>query len=100
MKEKIAWAKDSLCMKWSAEVRVGLNQYPSHLTAPEGWKWCPCCSIRAVDGGSLARGAAVDQFFGFRDREGDVSVKAFCCYDGEEFLSPAYVASMEGGDHR
>ena len=52
-KEKIAWARDSLCLKWCVEVRTGVNQYPSHLTTPEGWKRCSSSSIGAVEGGVL-----------------------------------------------
>ena len=37
-KEKIAWARDSLCLKWGVEVRAGVNQYSRHLTTLEGWK--------------------------------------------------------------
>jgi len=36
--EKIAWAGESLCLKWWVEVRKGVNQYPNHLTTWEGWK--------------------------------------------------------------
>jgi len=52
-KEKIAWARDSLCLKWCVEVRVGVNQYPSHMTTLEGWKWWPSSSTGAVEGGVL-----------------------------------------------
>ena len=35
-KEKIAWAKDSLCLKWWVVLRAEVNQYPSNLTTLEG----------------------------------------------------------------
>ena len=38
MKEKMAWAMDSLCLKWWVVVWGGGNKYPSHLTTLEGWK--------------------------------------------------------------
>jgi len=53
MKEKIAWARDTLWLKWWVEVRAGVNQYSSHLTTPEGWKRWSSSSIGAVDGGVL-----------------------------------------------
>jgi len=52
-KEKTAWARESLCLKWWVEVRAGVNQYPSHLMRWEGWKNCPPSSIGAVEGGVL-----------------------------------------------
>jgi len=52
-KEKMAWAKDRLCLKWWVEVRAGVNQYPSHLMTLEGWKRRPSSSIGAVEGGVL-----------------------------------------------
>ena len=35
-KEKTAWAKESLYLKWCVGERAGVNQYPSHLTTSEG----------------------------------------------------------------
>jgi len=52
-KEKMAWARDSLCLKWWVVLRVGVNQYPSHLTTLEGWKREPSSSMGAVEGGVL-----------------------------------------------
>jgi len=52
-KEKIAWAKDSLCLKWGVVLRAGVNQYPSHLTTWESWKRWPSSSIGAIPGGDL-----------------------------------------------
>jgi len=52
-KERIAWAKDSLCLKCWVVLRVGVNQYPSHLTTLEGWKRWPSNSMGAVEGGDL-----------------------------------------------
>ena len=49
-KEKIAWARDSRCLKWCVDVRAGVNQYPSHPTTPEGWKRLSSSSIGAVEG--------------------------------------------------
>jgi len=49
-KEKMAWASDSLCLRWWVVVRAGVNQYPSHLTTLEGWKRWPSTSIEAVEG--------------------------------------------------
>jgi len=51
--EKMAWARESLCLKWWVEVRAGVNQYPSHLTMWDGWKNSPSSSIGAVEGGVL-----------------------------------------------
>jgi len=53
IKEKIAWAKDSLCLKWWVVLRAGVNQYPSHLTTLDGWKRCPSRSMGAIEGGDL-----------------------------------------------
>jgi len=50
-KQKIPWARDSLCLKWWVEVRAGVNQYPSHLTTLEGWQRWPSSSIGAAEGG-------------------------------------------------
>ena len=52
-KEKIAWAKASLCLKWWVVLRAGVNQYPSHLTTLDGWKRWPSRSMGANDGGDL-----------------------------------------------
>jgi len=52
-KEKIAWARDSLSLKWWVVERAGVNQYPSHLTTWEGWKRWPSSSKRAFEGGVL-----------------------------------------------
>ena len=52
-KEKMAWTKDSLCLKWWVVLRVGVNQYPSHLTTLEGWKRWPSSSMGAIEGGDL-----------------------------------------------
>jgi len=52
-KEKIAWAKDSLCLKWGVVLRAGVNPYPSHLTTLEGWKRWPSSSMEAIEGGDL-----------------------------------------------
>jgi len=52
-KEKTAWARESLCLKWWVEVRAGVNQYPNHLTTWEGWKKCPSSSMGAIEGGVL-----------------------------------------------
>ena len=53
MKEKIAWAKDSLCLKWWVVLSAGGNQYPSHLTTLEGWKRWPSSAMGAIEGGDL-----------------------------------------------
>jgi len=55
-KEKIAWAKDSQCLKWWVVLRAGVNQYPSHLTTLESWKRCPSSSMGAIEGGDLRLG--------------------------------------------
>jgi len=55
-KEKIAGARDSLCLKWCVKVRAGVNQYPSHLTTPEVWKGWPSSSIGAAEGGVRSLG--------------------------------------------
>jgi len=47
--EKIAWAKDSLCLNWWVVLTAGVNQYPSHLTTLEGWKRWPSSSMRAIE---------------------------------------------------
>jgi len=52
-KEKMAWASESLCLKWWVVVRAGVNQYPNHLTTREGLKRWPSNSIGAVEGGVL-----------------------------------------------
>jgi len=52
-KEEIAWARDSLCLKWWVVLRAGVNQYPSHLTTLEGWKRWPSSSMGAIEGGDL-----------------------------------------------
>jgi len=52
-KEKIAWAKDRLCLKWRVVLRAGGNQYPSHLTTLEGWMRWPSSSMGAIEGGDL-----------------------------------------------
>ena len=52
-KEKIAWAKDSLCLKWWVVLRAGVDPYPSHLTTLEGWKRWPSSSMGAIEGGDL-----------------------------------------------
>ena len=52
-KEKTAWARESLCLKWWVAVRAGVNQYPSHLTTREGWKSCPSSSMGVVEEGVL-----------------------------------------------
>jgi len=44
----MAWATESLGLKWWVEVKAGVNQYPSHLTTREGWKRCPSNSKGAV----------------------------------------------------
>jgi len=44
-KEKIAWANESLCLKWWTVLKAGVNQYPSPLTTWEGWKWWPSSSM-------------------------------------------------------
>ena len=46
--ERIAWARDSLGLKWGVGVRAGVNQYPGQLTTLEGWKRWPSSSIAAV----------------------------------------------------
>jgi len=48
-KEKTAWARDSMSLKWCVEVRAGVTQYSSHLTTLEGWKRCSSSSIGAVE---------------------------------------------------
>ena len=53
-KQKMAWARDSLCLKWCVGERAGVNQYPSHLTTPEGWKSWPASSMEAVTGTRLS----------------------------------------------
>ena len=53
MKERTAWARESLCLKWWVVVLAGVNQYPSHLTTWEGWKGCPSSSMKAVEWGLL-----------------------------------------------
>jgi len=40
-KEKTAWARESLCLKWWVKMRAGVNQYPSHLTTGKGGKTDP-----------------------------------------------------------
>ena len=52
-KEKMAWARDNLCMKWWVVVRAAVNLYPSHFTIFEGWKRWPSSAIGAVEGGVL-----------------------------------------------
>jgi len=52
-KEKIAWARDSLCLMWWVVLRAGVNQYPSLPTTLEGWKRWPCSSMGAMVGGDL-----------------------------------------------
>jgi len=52
-KEKTAWVRDSLCLKWWGVVRAGVNQYPSDLPTVVGWKSCSSRSIGAVEGGVL-----------------------------------------------
>jgi len=52
-KEKIAWARESLCLWWWAVLRVGVNQYPSYLTTWEGRKRWFSSSIGACEGGGL-----------------------------------------------
>jgi len=37
-KENMAWARDSLSLKWWVVVRAGVNQYPGHRTTLVGWK--------------------------------------------------------------
>jgi len=49
MKEKTAWARESLCLKWWEMVGVRVNEYPSHLATWEGWKSCPSSSMGAVE---------------------------------------------------
>jgi len=65
-KEKMAWAKDSLCLKWWEVLGAGVNQYPSHLTTLEGWKRWPSCSRGAIEGGDLSLGVPQwrSSFFG------------------------------------
>jgi len=55
-KEKTAWARESLCLKWCVGERLGVNQYPSHLTTSEGRKRWPSSSIRVEEGGVLRLG--------------------------------------------
>ena len=52
-KEKIAWTKDSLCLKWWVVLRAGVNQYPSYLRTLEGWKRWASSSMGAIVGGDL-----------------------------------------------
>jgi len=52
-KEKIAWARDSLCLKWWEVLRAGVNQYPSDLTTLEGWRRWPSSSMGATEGGTF-----------------------------------------------
>jgi len=52
-KEKTAWARDTRCLKWWVVERAGVNQYPRHLSAPEGWKRWFSSSIGVVEGGVL-----------------------------------------------
>jgi len=52
-KEKMAWARESLCLKWWVVVRAAVNQYPSHLTIWEGWKSYSSSSMGAIEGGVL-----------------------------------------------
>jgi len=40
MQEKLAWASESLCLKWLVVVRAGESQYPSQHTT---WKRCTRC---------------------------------------------------------
>ena len=35
-KDKMARARESLCLKLGVQVRAGVNQYPSHVTTLEG----------------------------------------------------------------
>jgi len=78
MKEKMAWARYSLCLKWCVEVRAGVNQYPSHLMTLERWKRWPFSSIEAVERGVLWLGVGQWISCGFWDREGHAYVPAFC----------------------
>jgi len=49
-KEKMVWARDSLCLKWWVEERAGVNQYPRNLITLEGWKRWPPSLMGAVEG--------------------------------------------------
>ena len=55
-KEKMAWVKDNMCLKWCVVLRAGVNQYPSHLTTLEGWNRWPSSPMRAIEGGDLCLG--------------------------------------------
>ena len=55
-KQKLAWSRESWCLKWWVEVRVGVNQSPSHVTTLEGWKRWLASSIGAAEGGVRGHG--------------------------------------------
>jgi len=57
-KEKIAWASESLCLEWWAMLKVGVNQYPNHLTTSAGWKRWLSSSIRVFEGDVLGLGVS------------------------------------------
>ena len=100
-KNKIAWARHSLCLKWWVVLRAGVNQYPSHLTkrSLEGWKRWPSSSLGATEGGGpLAWSRPMDEF-SLGDREGDAYVPALCGDCIEESLQFADVASVGRGGH-
>jgi len=85
-KEKTAWARESLCLKWCVGEMEGVNQRPSHLTTSEGGKRWPSSSMGAVDQGVLWLGGSPVNEFCFGDRERDTYVSAPCGYGVEQAL--------------
>jgi len=75
-KAKIAWAKDSRCLKWWVVLRAGVNQYPSQLTTVDGWKRWPSKSMGAIEWGDLWLGVRqwMSSVVGYREGDAYVSV--------------------------
>jgi len=98
-KEKIAWAKESLCLKWWVVLRAGVNQYPSHLTTLDGWKRWPSRSIGAIERGDLWLGVRQWMSSAFWDREGHAYAPALRSDRVKQSLQFADVASVGQGGY-